>query len=226
MGSGASATGGSYYHADLVAEAVERAGLSLERARTLDFGCSSGRVVRVLRAAYPDADLHGCDPIGEAIAWAAENVPGVAFLHQDPDPPLPYPDDRFDVVFAISIWSHFGREAGPAWLAEMARVVRPGGLLVMTTQGWFTLARAAAERSWGPAHLGMVARDLVSSGFHFFPCFGPGGDYGVVGDWGMAYLTLEWLLEHAPGWSIVGYAQGRNEGNQDVVVLRREDAVR
>ena len=38
--------------------------------RGLDFGCSSGRVVRALQAAYPQAEWHGVDPNEPAIAWA------------------------------------------------------------------------------------------------------------------------------------------------------------
>ena len=36
----------------------------------LDFGCSSGRVVRVLATAYPNVSWHGCDPNRPAIEWA------------------------------------------------------------------------------------------------------------------------------------------------------------
>ena len=58
----------------------------------LDFGCSSGRVVRVLAAAYPELDWHGCDPIPDAIEWARANLPGIAFERSPEYPPLPYAD--------------------------------------------------------------------------------------------------------------------------------------
>src|SRR4051812_19552981 len=225
MGGGPVATGGSYYHADLVVEALERAGAGAPAQGTyLDFGCSSGRVVRVLQAAYADAIWFGCDPIDEAIRWARANIPGVTFHRSRQEPPLPYAQHQFDAAYAISIWSHFGPTAGPRWLAEMRRVIRPGGHLVLTTQGWKTIEHLARSDLWDTPPLCRAMRDLVSYGFHYWDVFGPAGDFGVKapGEWGMAFLTLEWLLERIDtDWSVVSYQQGRNEGNQDVLVLQR-----
>ncbi len=98
---------------------------------------------------------------------------------------------------------------------------------MITTQGWNTLGHLARHERWGPAHLGRAARDLVSHGFHYHESFGPGGDFGVEspGEWGMAYMTLDWLLERAGDpWTLARYAPGRNEGDQDVVVLSRSSA--
>ena len=50
---------------------------SADVERGLDFGCSSGRVVRALAAAWPEAEWHGCDPNADAIAWAREHLPGI-----------------------------------------------------------------------------------------------------------------------------------------------------
>ena len=108
--------------------------------RGLDFGCSSGRVVRVLAAAYPDVSWSGCDPIESSIVWARENLPGIEFEVSPVEPPLPYEDASFDFVFAISIWSHFSAGAALRWWDEMHRMLRPGGHLVLTTHGYQTIA--------------------------------------------------------------------------------------
>ena len=51
MARGPLAAGGSIYYADMLAEALRRVGSSMDDVRRgLDFGCSSGRVVRVLAA--------------------------------------------------------------------------------------------------------------------------------------------------------------------------------
>ena len=106
--------GGSTYYADLVVEAAQETGFRPEAGMAgLDFGCSSGRVVRVLAAAYPEMEWHGCDPLTEAIEWAQANLPGIDFERSPTRPPLPYADDSLDLVFAISIWSHFGESRGP-----------------------------------------------------------------------------------------------------------------
>ena len=147
MGRGPLAAGGDYYTADLVAEALLRAGADIGAVRRgLDFGCSSGRVLRPLVVAYPDVEWHGVDPNAEAVAWAAEHVPGAAFAPSASDPPLDFPDAHFDLVYAISIWSHFGERSARLWLDEMRRLVAPGGHLVLTVHSAQSIAHNRAHR--------------------------------------------------------------------------------
>ena len=40
-----------------------------------NFGCSSGRVVRVLQAAFPQTRWYGCDPLESSINWAKRHLP-------------------------------------------------------------------------------------------------------------------------------------------------------
>ena len=224
MGRGPLATGGAFYYADLVLEALGRGGADPFTLRAgLDFGCSSGRVVRVLRAVLPDAELSGCDPNAPAVRWASDNIPGVDFSVSPQEPPLPYDDGSFDFVYAISIWSHFGEAAAVRWLDEMRRVLRPGGLLVLTVQGPHSIAYFGSRGLWYRDDLAQAVADLSASGFHYREAFGKGGDWGVENpEWGMAFLTPEWLLVHTtPRWAVRWLATGRAEGNQDVVVLQR-----
>ena len=95
MAQGAAAAGGSTYYADLVADSLRQSGLELSAGMAgLDFGCSSGRVVRVLAAAYPELSWSGCDPIEDAIDWARAHLPGIEFERSPERPPLPYRDGQ------------------------------------------------------------------------------------------------------------------------------------
>ena len=136
MARGPLSAAGGLYEADLVAAALASAGVEIsEAARALDFGCSSGRVVRVLAAAYPHVEWRGCDPNARAIAWAAENLPEIDFFVSPNAPPLDLADASLDLVYAISIWSHFAPPLGMRWFEEMRRVLGPGGHLLCTTHG-------------------------------------------------------------------------------------------
>ena len=224
MGRGPAAAGGSPYYADLVSDALRSVGAPLAAGeRALDFGCSSGRVVRVLAAAYPDVEWHGCDPIPGAVDWARKHLPGITFERSPEAPPLPYDAGAFDSVFAISIWSHFAPTAALKWLGEMRRIVKSGGHLVLTAHGHATLAHDEAGRIRGTEQLEEIERALYERGVWFKNEFGPRGDHGVANpDWGTAFLTPEWLLAHAtPDWEVAEYAPGRVEANQDLYVLRR-----
>ena len=98
----------------------------------LDFGCGCGRLARYLLEMGNADSYTGVDVDADQIAWAARNLPG-RFSVMRPDPPLDFADASFDVVMAISIFTHFTEQEQFAWLAEARRLLRPGGLLVATT---------------------------------------------------------------------------------------------
>jgi SAM-dependent methyltransferase len=219
-----SAAGGSTYYADLVVDALRQTGFELgPRQAGLDFGCSSGRVVRVLASAVPDVEWHGCDPILDAIGWAREHLPGIHFERSPEYPPLPYGEGAFDFAFAISIWSHFSEQAGLEWLRELHRIVKPGGRLLLTTHGYQTIAHTHAHGVRSTEQLTDVNEALYEHGFWYAPEFGERGDHGVANpDWGTAFLSSEWLLARVtPEWRVGLFAPGRVEDNQDLYVLER-----
>jgi SAM-dependent methyltransferase len=227
MTRGPASAGGDPWLADDIAGALERAGRPLgDDAAVLDFGCSSGRAVRVLAAWRPELRWLGCDPNAEAIAWASEHVPGVEFFASPQAPPLGLAEGALDAAYAISVWSHFGEHAALRWLAEMHRVIRPGGTLLLTTHG-LDAAALFLRREWlSRDDAARYVSGLLARGHAFADVFGAGGDWGVVdAEWGQAYLTLDWLMEHAgPQWSLRLYEPGGHQACQDVIVLAREPA--
>jgi SAM-dependent methyltransferase len=207
----------------MVLGALERTGSKLASGtRVLDFGCSSGRVVRVLAAARGDVSWLGCDPNRPAVEWAAANLPVAEFFANEQDPPLALERGELDVVYAISIWSHFDAVAALAWLAEMHRVLRPGGLLVMTAAGARNVS-VLPEWDVPDAYTRAAWAALSTGGFWWADSFGAEGDWGVTHpQWGAAYFTPEWLLTRLlPSWSLRLYEPGRLLGVQDLYVLER-----
>ncbi len=224
MARGPLAAAGGLYEADMVVDALASAGVDVTRIGAgLDFGCSSGRVLRVLAAAFPDTRWHGCDPNADAVAFAGEAIPRARAFVSGDRPPLDLPDDSLDLVYAISIWSHFAPELGLQWLDEMRRVIRPGGHLVLTAHGAATLEHDAIHGLRSAEQLNEARWAVVAHGSWYAAEFGEDGDWGVANpDWGTAFLSAEWLLAHAlPQWRLLEFAPGRNAGNQDVYVLER-----
>lgn len=224
MARGALAEAGGLYEADLVADALAGAGVEMSQVRAgLDFGCSSGRVVRVLDAAYPETQWSGCDPNAEAIAWAGSHLHGIEFARSGDHPPLMLETGSLDLVYAISIWSHFAPDLGLRWFDEMHRLLRPGGHLVMTTHGVMSVDYYASGAARSPEQSAEIEKALYRDGWWYKAEFGKAGDWGVVNpDWGTAFLTPEWVLSRlTPRWKVLDFAIGRNAGNQDVYVLER-----
>ena len=103
--------------------------------RMLDFGCGSGRVVRHL-APQCLAPIDASDIDAEAIAWAQANMPGLAAWHTNTEwPQLPFEDGRFDVVYAISVFTHLPEDMQFAWLDELRRVVKSDAWLLLSVSG-------------------------------------------------------------------------------------------
>jgi SAM-dependent methyltransferase len=224
MARGPLAAAGGLYEADMVVGALTGCGASLDGLRTaLDFGCSSGRVVRVLAAAYPQVDWYGCDPNREAVAWAEANVNGVRFFESPQQPPLELELGELDLVYAISIWSHFDPRLGLRWFDEMHRLLSPGGHLVITTHGLTSIPYYAQLGSRNDAQLSEIKESLYQTGTWFAAEFGPQGDWGIVNPaWGSAFVSPEWILANlCPKWRVLEFAPGRNQNNQDLYVLQR-----
>lgn len=96
----------------------------------LDAACGTGYGTALLAEVARFAV--GVDIAGEAVAYARQNYASqhTAFLQADCFA-LPFPSAHFDLVAAFEIIEHVGDAAG--FLAELRRMLRPGGLLLLST---------------------------------------------------------------------------------------------
>lgn len=130
-------------------------GYSLEGRRVLDFGCGAGRALRHFVRSGPDAEFWGCDIDAESVGWLQEHLsPPLHLFANDELPPLDRPDESFDLVYAVSVFTHLSR-SWSAWLLELHRLLRPEGLLLATFmgEGW---CQEIAGESWDEDRMGML----------------------------------------------------------------------
>ncbi len=101
----------------------------------LDFGCGWGRITRFFMKDVAAGNLRGADVNTSLIMLCRELMPSVEFSVIEPVPPSPFAPEAFDVVCAYSVFSHLSEAAGARWIEELARILKPGGVLVVTTRG-------------------------------------------------------------------------------------------
>src|SRR4051812_36825343 len=109
----------------------------------LDFGCGCGRVTRWWSAF--EGRVAGSDVSRPAVEWCRDNLPFGRFEQNALAPPLVIEDASFDLVYALSVFTHLTAELQLAWRDELRRVLRPGGLLLLTTHGRSYVPRLAAD---------------------------------------------------------------------------------
>jgi SAM-dependent methyltransferase len=109
-----------------------------EHKTLLDFGTGWARIARCFLRDVRAENIIGVDVSPELVAVCQANFPGPRFLCCDPMPPLPLGDASVDFVVGYSVFSHLSEAACRAWMAEFARVLKPGGMVALTTRGrWF-----------------------------------------------------------------------------------------
>jgi SAM-dependent methyltransferase len=99
----------------------------------LDFGCGCGRVARHWSGLA--ARVHGIDFRADRVEWCDQSLPFMTTGSADPAPPLPYEPASFDLIYALSAFSHMLEPLQRVWVKELRRLLAPGGLLVVSLLG-------------------------------------------------------------------------------------------
>src|SRR5579872_5489065 len=98
-----------------------------EYRRLLDFGCGCGRFLRMLKG-HPH-EVFGCDIDSRYVEWVRQNLPFVQGERSGVKPPLPYPENQFDCIISISVFSHLNEKSQNQFLRELFRISMPGAVL-------------------------------------------------------------------------------------------------
>lgn len=118
-------------HAKDVLEILSRH-KEVEALSLADFGCG---LARVLRHFPPTLDRWGFDVNATAIRWCQSTLPGIQFRSHALLPPLPAEDERFDAIYALSVFTHLSEKVAATWMTEFRRCLKPGGILLLTVHG-------------------------------------------------------------------------------------------
>lgn len=187
-----------------------------ELGAVLDWGCGCSRILRHWAPHFGTVDFTGTDIDDVMISWDQVNVTGVRFAVNGAEPPLPCGDEEFDLVYGASVFTHLDESMQQTWLAELRRVVRPGGLLLLSTHGQFVFdysrgafspAEAAAFRDVGFVYI----RNIVD---------------GVLPDWYQTSFQTGAHVERtfSPHFDVLDHVDRGMTGFQDLTICRKPPA--
>jgi SAM-dependent methyltransferase len=179
---------------------------SWEGKRVMDFGCGNGRTLRHFGDEGEIAEVWGVDVDADALSTVERELcPPMHAQLSEVDPPLPFEDGSFDLIWAISVWTHLTDNSLP-WLAEMHRILKPGGLLIPTYMGELHSELLAGE-DWDEDRIGMNV-------LRHYQDWLQGAPMVLISDW--------WLREHwGRAFEVVRIEHGAQNFNWPV--LRKRD---
>lgn len=103
-------------------------------SRILDFGCGWGRIIRFFLKDVTADNLYGIDVDSEMTDLCIKTVGHGNYSAIKPMPPLEFSEGSFDIIYAYSVFSHLAESVQIQWIEEFSRILKPGGILVATTQ--------------------------------------------------------------------------------------------
>lgn len=136
--------------------------------RLLDIGCGPGTFLGTLPEAY---EAVGVDLAPAQITYAERRYgrPGRSFQACEPGP-LPFADASFDIITLIEVIEHLDTTASAAVLADAYRLLRPGGVLVVTTPNYASLwpllewmVNKVGEVSYEDQHITRLRPDTLAT---------------------------------------------------------------
>jgi ubiquinone/menaquinone biosynthesis C-methylase UbiE len=190
-----------YVRSAKVIQSVERSGVKL-KGRVLDAGCGSGGTALSIAEEVSFAVGLDLSPrfsdAGTRLA-REKRIRNVAFTQGD-GLKLPYADGSFDVVLSHSVIEHL--PSAETYIAECARVLRPGGRFYLSTAPTLSLAGAHLPRLRVPVPIHLfLGRKLAFRTFVFLAAKAP------------------WMLkEQSSANTFVKLAESGREKEDDVLI--------
>ena len=163
-GPGALLEGQRFY--TLIKQYAHRLGMPLDPRETsiLDFGCGWGRMTRFFLKDVAAENLYGVDVVPGMIQTCKSTISYGNFSVVTAEPPIRFAANSFDIIFAYSVFSHLAEKVHIKWIQEFSRLLKPGGILVATTQPRRFIALCESLR--GEIRESTSADSAGNSGWH------------------------------------------------------------
>ena len=123
--------------AELIAKILNTHLQDQNKIKIFEWGCGPGRIIRHLpdiKTAF-QLEVFGSDYNQETINWCRKNINNVSFHINQPSPPISFDSNFFNTIYVFSVFTHLSTSMQLAWSRELLRILKPGGILIITTHG-------------------------------------------------------------------------------------------
>lgn len=211
-----------YFHCGRSALRVIRLALAAagttDVRRILDLPCGHGRVLRVLKAAYPGAELHACDLDRDGVDYCAARF-GATPVYSHPDPAKVALPGGYDLIWVGSLLTHLDAPRWPAFLELFRSALAPGGVCVFTCHGHTAADMIRTGKAdYGLASPAALLKPYRKGGFAYAAY--PGQDYGISVS-SPAWVTGQ--LAAVPGARLLLYFERGWADHHDAVAWTRPE---
>jgi SAM-dependent methyltransferase len=201
--------------------------------RILDFGCGWGRITRFFLRDLAPSRILGIDCMPEAVELCVATNRWCPFQLVATMPPTGLEAGQFDVVYAYSVFSHLSEAAHQQWLGEFQRLLKPGGLAILTTRDreFINYCQTVRQQSDRPGFAAGTAsafpdtrRWLAAYDRGEF-CHTPAGGGSTLSDsfYGETCIPKRYAETHwTKAFSIVDFIADRARCEQNVVIARKK----
>jgi cyclopropane fatty-acyl-phospholipid synthase-like methyltransferase len=212
--------------------AIQCVNLSLSAAgspnvtRILDIPCGHGRVLRHLKARFPDAQIDACDLDSDGVAFCTSQF-GAFPIVSSPELTEAELPGEYDLIWVGSLLTHVGRPTFRRWMAYLTSRLSPTGVAVFSMHGRYS----AVLNETFPYIARDIWDDRIAPGFkdtgYGYADYTQGdvGLHGVIeADYGISLARPDVIVEEAaavPEARIVLYSERAWIGHHDIIALAK-----
>jgi SAM-dependent methyltransferase len=198
----------------------------LGESTVLDFGCGWGRLTRFLLRDVAPGRLCACDPVEGILEICRANGIAATFARSEFVPDRVPFDDRFDLVFAFSVFTHLSEIAHQRALEALYQALRPGGILVLTIRPAEYLAHCELMRPLAASLAKDLHGALAGARYLFVPhnddALHTKGDSDEIA-YGETVITMAYVRERWSSWfQLLETKVQLDDLHQVVLTLRRK----
>jgi len=187
----------------------------------LDLPCGHGRVLRHLRARFPNASITACDLNRDAVDFCATTF-GAKGIYSRENIHETSIDDKFDLIWCGSLFTHLDKSQWSAFLEFFLNHLEEGGLLIFTTHGRYVVRRLHQREEdyhLDELQVSVLLDEYKRMGFGYM-------DYPSTTDYGISISAPSWVLsviQRHPPLRIVSFDERGWDRHHDVVVCARDE---